>query len=305
MIRASRLGCVAIIAAALSSVACSDAASEEVMPVDDNQNKNAQISPEEAERIHQRNEATLAASGLFYHLQAGVDHDIYFIEHEPNVLGILERVGPNAPSAQRDGNALSNASPVDIFKHFKPAEEVPAVLVDATARMYHDTSESAGEMVPVIPGDGEMDPGIPSSQGGFRPQHTTGDGNHFSNDNHGYGGGISDNGCASMSNQTFKVCFLNRTGGGFAEKKSTHVLAHFGIFAGGSTLWGYKRNGSLKWELTVMNGEIWRYADNGPWECPGLFCSYSGYTAVTHRIQWAGGGKDWHFGGSWADFFRN
>jgi len=175
--------------------------------------------------------------------------------------------------------------------------------------MYRTIPEDSGEVIPVEPGDEAIDPGVPASEPasepGFKPQHTTSDGTHFSSDTHDYDDGASDKGCASMSNQTFKICWLNRISGGYAEKKSTHMLAHFGIFAGGSTLWGYKRNGSLKWEITVMDGEMWRYADNGPWECPGFLCSYPGYTAVTHRMQWAGGGKSWHFGGSWADFFRN
>ena len=306
---------------ALSSFACSSATgSEEGAPaVTDEPTSGStgatgaaavQLTPEYVAQVRADNAKALAAAGLFYTLEAGKDHDVMFLQSKSGGLNVIERVGPTAEDTKGTDDVLAqHLSPTEIFKRYKPDAEVPGVIADATARLYPSAEQLARmQNTPVAAGDDDVgtgDAGFSLLPGpGLAPQHTTSDGNHFQNDTHSYGD-VTDQGCRHMSGETYFLCWLNRTSGGNAEKKSTHAIFHFGIYAGGSTLWGLKENGSLQWEITVMEGEIWRAAPTGPWECPGLFCVYYGYTAESWRSQWAGGGKSWHFGGTWYDFLRN
>jgi hypothetical protein len=311
--------CSALVA--VSSYACSGAGSDEGTPVAKDEATtgstgsssaaDVQLTPEYVAEVRAQNAKALAAAGLFYTMQAGPDHDVMFLESPEGGFGVVERIGSTVEESTVKEDVLSkHLSPAEIFKHYKPDAEVPGVLLDATARLHPSAEQLAGmHEVPVEPtamDDAVNDLGYSLLPGpGLAPQHTTSDGNHFQNDTHSYNGGATDTGCPTISGQTLKLCYLNRTSGGNAEKTSTHAVFHFGIYAGGSTLWGLKRNGSLQWEVTVMNGESWRTSQEGPWECPGIFCVYPGFTAVTWRSQWAGGGKSWHFGGTWSDFLRN
>jgi len=269
-----------------------------------------QLTPEYVARVRAQNASALAAAGLFYQMEVEPDHDVMFLESDTGGFQVIERIGPTVAQSTVKEDVLSkHLSPTEIFKHFNPGDEVPAVITDASARLYPSAEQLAGmhevAVAPPSADDGVQDSGYSLLPGpGLAPQHTTSDGNHFQNDTHTYGD-ATDTGCPTISGQTLKICWLNRTSGGNAEKKSTHAVFHFGIYAGGSTLWGLKANGSLKWEVTVMNGESWRTSQEGPWECPGFLCVYPGFTAVTWRSQWAGGGKSWHFGGTWSDFLRN
>jgi len=306
---------------ALSSFACSSATgSDEGAPrLDDEATAGStgtnaaaaiELTPKYVAQVRAQNAKVLEAAGLFYTLQAGTDHDLMFLEPATGGFEVVERIGPDADeSIAQDQVLTQHLSPTAIFQHYKPDAEIPGVIADATARLYPSAEQLAGmQETPVAAADddnGTSDPGYSLLPGpGLAAQHTTSDGAHFRDDNHTYGD-VTDKGCPTITGQTLKICWLNHSGGGYADKTSTHLVAHFGIYTGGSTSLGLKENGSLKWEITVLQGESWRVTANGPWECPGLFCVYYGYTARTWRVQWNGTGKNWHFGGTWYDMLRN
>jgi hypothetical protein len=256
---------------------------------------------------HQRNIDELTSHGLLYTLPVGSDHDILFVAPDADSFSVVERIGPDSVDAPApEGGVSLEQSPSDIFKFYRPGEPVPAVLEEATARHFQSAGQNVqADAAPVasVASDEAEDDGV-ALPTGLAPQHTTSDPNHFQNDTHTYNGGATDTGCPSSSSQTQRVCWLNRTSGGYSSFKSTHATYHFGIFSGGSTLMALLQNGARQWEVTVLQGESWRVTSTGPWHCPGLFCAYYGYGAITHKLQWDGTGKSWHFGALYEDILR-
>jgi hypothetical protein len=272
------------------------------------------LTPEEVKAVHERNARELAARGTVYTLQVGHDHEIVFLETEDG-SGMLERIGPNAVGPATGADDLSkHRTPADIFRHYRPNEAIPTVLVDLTARWYPSPEQLADaatytETPPAGEGlerDVAGDPGFASPAGpGMTPNHATSSGAHFRDDNHSFGDGATDTGCVHTVGETIHRCWLNRSSGGFTEFKSTHLVAHFALFQGTNTPLSLTVNGTKRWETTVLTGEIWRVTWNGPWECPGIFCQFPGYTAVTMKVSWNGSNRGWHYGASYADRFRN
>lgn len=271
---------------AFSTFACSASDGEDGVPpsreLDSAETtKPVALTPEYVAEIRAKNAREMAASGLIYKLEVEFDHDVMFLAPASGGLNIVERIGPDAEGAVKE--PALGLTPTQLFQHYKPGAEVPAVIAAATARLGAERVDAPAAVEVSVPEDGDQGLALLP---GLAPQHTTSSGNHFQNDTHTFTGGATDTGCPTAGNQVLRLCWLNRTGGGFASQGAKNAVFHFGIYAGGSTLWGLVRNNVLQWEITVMQGEIWR---SNP----------TSGSSVTWKNQWNGSGKSWHFGGTW------
>jgi hypothetical protein len=246
------------------------------------------------------NERQLSRRGLVYRTRVGRDHDLMFLEGERGGFVVAERIGLEAadPFLQSD-ESVAGLSPREIFEHYQPGAEIPQELLDLELHMADAAlSAPAGEL-----GSGiiEEDPGLLLNDG--PADKHAGDGRHFRDDTHGFDG-VSSKGCENSGVDTVSTqCWTDRTGGGFSQRKSTHARYHFAL-ARGNTSFRLKQEGKTVIDQMVFEGEIHLFTSTGPWHCPGLFCAYYGYGAITHRGEWNGSNKTWHFGGHYQDILR-
>ena len=243
------------------------------------------------------NEREALRNGMFYKLSLGADHELLMFE-SGSAFATLERIGRDVPDTLAPAN--ENATPSQVFAHYRPGVTIPAVIVEAEARM--SLAAQAAQGAVATPALIAEDQGVPAGDG-LIDKHA-GDALHFRDATH-TSGGLTTKGCEDSTPETKqRLCWLDRTSGGFTEYKSTHARYHLGLKSGSSTTYSLTVDGSLKISDTILNGELVRLTAGTTWWCPGFGCSYYGYKAHNRRFSWNGSSRTWHMGAHYQDILR-